>query len=250
MRLDFLLKFNFILGINANGMKLLKDAANKLGFPLSDQKIEKLLLYLDTLKIEGEKTNLVGTKEEDKLIISHIIDSLTPFLAIKPQEKSLIDIGTGAGLPGIVMAIFCEKAKVSLLDSNAKKVAFLEKVRDKLSLSNISILIGRAEDYGRKESFRESFDYGVIRALGSLSLGCELGLPFIKVGGEPILMKGKEIEKVEALSFLGGEIAEIKEISLPFMEGDKRHLVVVKKIAPTPQKYPRRVGIPKKRPLK
>ncbi|MBU1261939.1 16S rRNA (guanine(527)-N(7))-methyltransferase RsmG [bacterium] len=230
-------------------MRLLRDAANKLGFPLSDQKIEKLLLYLDLLKIEGEKTNLVGTKEENKLITSHIIDSLTPLLVIEPQGKNLIDIGTGAGLPGIVLAISCESLKVSLLEARAKKVAFLEKVREKLFLSNISILMGRAEDYGRKEGFRESFDYGVVRALGSLSLSFELGLSFIKIGGELIVMKGREIEKVGALSILGGKIAEIKEISLPFISGDRRHLVVVRKIAPMGQKYPRRAGIPKKRPL-
>ncbi|MFH0774575.1 MAG: 16S rRNA (guanine(527)-N(7))-methyltransferase RsmG [bacterium] len=230
-------------------MRLLRDAANKLGFPLSDQKIEKLLLYLELLKIEGRKTNLVGTKEEDTLITSHIIDSLTPLLVIKPQGKNLIDIGTGAGLPGIILAIFCENLRVSLLEARAKKVAFLEKVREKLSLSNIFILAGRAEDYGRKEGFRESFDYGVVRALGSLSLSCELGLCFLKIGGELILMKGREIEERSCLSVLSGEIAGIKELSLPFISGDKRHLVVIRKIAPTSQKYPRRAGIPKKRPL-
>ncbi|MDI6752645.1 MAG: 16S rRNA (guanine(527)-N(7))-methyltransferase RsmG [bacterium] len=230
-------------------LRLLKDAANELGFPLSCQKTENLLLYLELLKEESKCLNLVGTKEEDKLITSHIIDSLTPFLVIKPQGKSLIDIGTGAGLPGIVMAIFCESLKVFLLEARAKKNAFLEKVKERLSLSNLSILAGRAEDYGRKEPFRENFDYGVVRALGSLSLSCELGLSFIKIGGELIVMKGRKIEKVSALSFLGGEIAEIKELSLPFISGDKRHLVVIRKLVSTPQKYPRREGIPKKRPL-
>lgn len=230
-------------------MRLLKDAANKLGFPLSDKKIEKILLYLELLKIEGERTNLVGTKDEESLITSHIIDSLTPLLVIKPQGKSLIDIGTGAGLPGIVLAIFCESLKVFLLETRAKKVAFLERVRDELFLSNISILKGRAEDYGRKEGFRENYDYGVVRALGNLSLSLELGLSFIKIGGELILMKGRQREKTSAVSILGGEITEIKEISLPFIEGDKRHLIVVRKIAKMSQKYPRKAGIPKKRPL-
>jgi 16S rRNA (guanine527-N7)-methyltransferase len=231
-------------------MRLLKDAANKLGFPLSSQKIEKLLLYLELLKIEGERTNLVGTKDEESLITSHIIDSLTPLLVIKPQGKSLIDIGTGAGLPGIVLAIFCESLKVSLLETRAKKVAFLEEAKEKLSLSNISVLAGRAEDYGRKEGFRENYDYGVVRALGSLSLCLELGLSFIKIGGKLILMKGRQVEKTSAVSILDGEITEIKEISLPFIEGDKRHLVVVRKIAKMSQKYPRRAGIPKKRPIR
>ena len=230
-------------------MRLLKDAANELGFPLSCQKTENLLLYLELLKEWSKGLNLVGTKEEDKLITFHIIDSLTPFLVMKPQGKSLIDIGTGAGLPGIVMAIFCESLRVSLLEARAKKKAFLEDAKKRLSLSNISILGGRAEDYGRKEGFRENFDYGVVRALGSLSLCAELGLSFIKIGGELIVMKGREIEKWGAISKLGGEIAEIKEISLPFIPEDKRHLVVIKKLVSTPQKYPRRPGIPKKRPL-
>lgn len=240
---------------------LLREGAEKFAAELDQDKLQKFFLYKDILKEWNEKINLTAIEEDRDIIIKHFIDSLSIMPYINKQISiinspspacKLIDIGTGAGFPGIPLKIANPPINVTLLDSLDKRVKFLNEVITKLGLRSIKSVHGRAEDYGMNADFREQHDLAVARAVASLPVLLEYCLPFVKVGGVFIAMKGSSIEEVnssdKALQVLGGKIEEIYDIILPFSD-IQRHIILVRKLRQTPTKYPRKAGKPLKDPL-
>ena len=209
--------------------------------------------YMHLLLEWNEKINLTAITEEDEIILKHFIDSLTISKYIE-KEKTIVDVGTGAGFPGIPLRIARKDLKVTLVDSLNKRILFLNEVIQKLGLKEIETLHYRAEEFGQNKKYRESFDVATSRAVANLSTLVEYLLPLVKVGGICVCMKGSEIkEELEnskkAIEILGGEIQEVEEFYLPGTD-IKRSIVIVKKISSTPKKYPRKPGTPAKEPIK
>ena len=226
-----------------------------LDWGANEPQAEKFEKYFELLIDWNEKINLTAITEEKDVMTKHFIDSLMCFKSgVIEKGANVIDVGTGAGFPGIPLKIADESLNVTLLDSLAKRLNFLNDVIDNLSLSNIKTVHARAEDGGRDVNLREKFDVAVSRAVANLSTLSELCLPFVKVGGYFVSMKGpgvsEEIENAKgAIKILGGKIEKI--IPYDIESTDLEHnLVVIKKIAPIPQKYPRNAPNPAKSPLK
>lgn len=222
-------------------------------FGLSVKTSEELEKYKELLLEWNEKINITRITEEDEVYVKHFLDSLSLFKTKYLEgEKSLIDIGTGGGFPGLAVKIYNKNLDVTLLDSLNKRLIFLDEVIKELKLDKVSTIHGRAEELGRNSEFREKYDIATSRAVANLSTLLEYDLPFVKVGGYFISMKGPEyVEEVKnaknALKTLGGQIEEIVEIKLPM---DITHyLIVIKKVKETPSKYPRGGGKPKNKPL-
>jgi 16S rRNA (guanine527-N7)-methyltransferase len=201
--------------------------------------------------------NLTAITGYEEVQIKHFLDSLTVTLAwqraIGSADFRLIDVGTGAGIPGIPLKIVFSDIRLVLLEARAKKTAFLHHITDKLGLDNVEILVGRAEDVAHLSQYRERFDLVLSRAVAPLPILVELALPFCALGGSFIAQKkgdtGEEISQAaKAISLLGGNLREVKRINLDEFT-DERYLVVIDKVSPTPELYPRRPGIPAKRPL-
>lgn len=230
-----------------------KEKLSKKCPELAEEMQQQFQDYMNLLLEWNEKINLTAITEEDEIILKHFVDSLTISKYIK-EENSIVDVGTGAGFPGIPVKIARKNVKVTLVDSLNKRILFLNEVIEKLGLENIETLHFRAEEFGQNKKYRESFDIATSRAVANLSTLVEYLLPLVKVGGICICMKGSEIkEELEnskkAIQILGGEIQEIEEFYLP--ETDiKRTIVIVKKISSTPKKYPRKPGTPVKEPIK
>lgn len=234
--------------------RLLKEGAERVGAPLTEGKAEKIFLHLEELIQWNERINLTSTRDRLELLIKHFIDSLTciPLLPTHSQLR-LIDVGTGAGFPGVVLKIYRPDIDLTLLDSSEKRCAFLEHLIKKLRLNKTKVFRGRAEDCGREPEHRESYHVAVSRAVAHLRVLAEYCLPFLRIGGVFIAQKGPKggqemVEAVEAIQVLGGKVKEAKEIILPVVE-ENRLLICISKMNPTPQQYPRRCGIPKKRPI-
>lgn len=232
--------------------QLLKEHAALMGIDLVKEEIDKFILYKDILKEWNQKINLTAIEDDEGIIIKHFVDSITILPFIKEKAVKLIDVGTGAGFPGIPIKILREQIDVTLLDSLDKRIKFLNVVNESLGLQGICTVHGRAEDFGVKEGFREGFDITVARAVASLPVLLEYCLPFVKVGGHFIAMKGNSIDEVKqskkALDILGGHIEEVKDFIIPGTD-IKRSIVLVKKLRHTPTKYPRKAGKPTKEPL-
>lgn len=217
----------------------------------SHENIEKLYDYMNILLEWNKKINLTAIVEENQIIEKHFIDSLTILKYIKDNDK-IIDVGTGAGFPGIPVAIN-SNSNIVLLDSLNKRINFLNEVKEKLNLSNIQNIHGRAEEIARKKEHREKYDVAVSRAVAPLNILVEYLLPFVKVGGICICMKGpnatEEISKAQnAIKILGGELEEQINIKLNNEELD-RNLIIIKKVKNISEKYPRKAGTPTKDPL-
>lgn len=231
---------------------LLKDLSQKININLSEDEIKKFFDYKEILIETNKSLNLTAITEDREVIIKHFIDSLTINKYITPGAK-LIDVGTGAGFPGIPVKIIRSDIDVVLLDSLNKRLNFLNNVIDKLNLKDIKTLHGRAEEVGQNKDFRECFDISTARAVANLSTLSELCLPFVKVGGIFICMKGNDISEVEeaknAIEILGGKIEQIENFKLPDSDIE-RNIIIIKKIKPTPNKYPRKPGTPAKEPIK
>jgi len=235
--------------------KILIDGAKELGIELSERQIEQFLTYLEFLRNWNKRMNLTSLNDPKEIIVSHFLDSLTIIKGI--DEIGLIrviDIGTGAGFPGIPFKILRPEISLSLLDSSKKRIEFLKYLSNSLKLKDLEIIWGRAEEYGRKEGYRERYDVVLARALARLDVLVELGIPFLKIRGLFIAQKGEmlkeELEEVRgAIEILGGELKGIISSRLPFSR-KSRKLVIIKKILETPPRFPRRPGIPQKRPLK
>jgi len=238
--------------MEGNLENLLVQGAGEFGVTLDDTQVGQLMIYKETLKEWNQKINLTAIEDDREIIIKHFIDSLSIMPYLKDESKEMVDIGTGAGFPGIPVKIVNGSVQVTLMDSLEKRVNFLNEVIKLLGLDNILAVHGRAEDYGQNPKFREKFDISVARAVANLPVLLEYCLPFVKPGGIFIAMKGSSIEEIEAskkaLDTLGGKVEEVNEITLP-QSDIKRNIIIVKKIRQTPTQYPRKAGKPSKNPL-
>lgn len=231
----------------------LKKQLQELGITLNEQQYAQFHRYYEILVEWNEFMNLTGITEYDEVNEKHYVDSLAVVKAAKLEGK-IIDIGTGAGFPGIPLKIAFPNLEVVLLDSLNKRVKFLNHVIDELGLTGITAVHGRAEDYARQAAYRETFDYCVSRAVANLATLSEYCLPYVRVGGSFIPYKSGEIdgelrESKKAVNTLGGEIQEVVKLELPGTD-ISRSFVKIRKINKTAGKYPRKAGLPAKEPLK
>ena len=238
-------------------MEKLKSGAAKLGLELTPGQLELFQLYYQELVDWNQRMNLTAITDYEEVQVKHFLDSLTVTLGMKQpigeSDCRVIDVGTGAGLPGIPLKIVLPEIKLVLLDSTAKKAAFLHHLKQKLELDDVEIVVGRAEAVAHKSQYRERFDVVLSRAVAPLPTLVELTLPFGAVGGTFIAQKKGAIDPElsqasRAISLLGGKQREVKRIDLEEFT-DERWLVIIDKVSPTPEQYPRRPGMPAKRPL-
>lgn len=232
----------------------LKELLQEMEIELTDKMLEKFQVYKSLLKEWNEKINITRITDDEEIDKKHFADSLSPLLTgLLHNDKKIIDIGTGGGFPGLPLKIANDNLKVTLLDSLNKRIVFLDKVIEDLDLKGIEAVHGRAEELGLREEYREKYDVCLSRAVASLDTLSEYCLPFVKVGGYFISMKGPDVsEEVElskkAIDTLGAYIEDIRFVNIP--NSDIIHsLVVIKKTRKTPKKYPRAGGKPKKSPI-
>ena len=235
-------------------MEKLKESFAKLNISLTDKQYQQFIDYYELLVEWNKVMNLTGITEFDEVVMKHFVDSLSLVYAI-PTDKpyKLLDMGTGAGFPGIPLKIAFPEMEMVLLDSLNKRIKFLNEVINQLGLENITAIHGRAEEFARKEEYREQFDLCVSRAVANLATLSEYCLPYVKKNGYFIPYKSGAIEEEmetskKAVHVLGGKITEVKTFELP--DSDiSRSLVVIKKEKETPKKYPRSGGKPTKEPI-
>ncbi|MDD3393541.1 MAG: 16S rRNA (guanine(527)-N(7))-methyltransferase RsmG [Clostridia bacterium] len=234
---------------------LLKTCCEQMQIPLTDQMADQFMVYMSVMLEWNKKMNLTSITEEREVVLKHFADSLSlvPYLTISENTK-IIDVGTGAGFPGLPVKIACPQVSVTLLDSVQKKIGFLEEAISAMGLGEIACVHSRAEDGGQNPLFREQFDYCVSRAVANLTVLSEYCLPFVKVGGALAALKGPdaigEIAEAEgALAKLGGKVREIIDVTIPFTELSHK-LVFIEKVSSTPKEYPRKAGKISKNPLK
>ena len=225
----------------------------ELGIKLSKEQAEMFFNYMNLLLEWNEKINLTAITEEKEVIVKHFVDSLTIAKYI-PEGASLVDVGTGAGFPGIPLKIIRDDLKITLLDSLQKRINFLDVVIKELNLENIDTIHARVEEFGKNSKYRESFEVATSRAVANLSTLTEYLLPLVKVGGIAVCMKGSSIEEEletskKAINVLGGKVSNVFEFDLPKTD-IKRNIVIVDKINKTPSKYPRKPGMPSKEPIR
>lgn len=228
------------------------EKAKKINIEISQEKANKFFDYMNLLIEWNEKINLTAIVEPKEIILKHFIDSLIIFKDIK-EGMNFIDIGTGAGFPGMPIAILQDKCNVTLLDSLNKRINFLKELKDKIEIDNVEIIHSRAEDFGKNEKYREKYDIAVSRAVAPLNILLEYMLPTIKVGGICICMKSSKVEDEiniaeNACSILGGKILNVEQVILPNTDIERKN-IIIKKIKQTPLKYPRKAGIPSKQPI-
>ncbi|MBQ9364682.1 MAG: 16S rRNA (guanine(527)-N(7))-methyltransferase RsmG [Schwartzia sp.] len=232
----------------------LRECAEKFGITLDDYRLKQFDTYFGMLIDWNEKINLTAITEPHEVAVKHFIDSLSCH-----DEKyfsdgaSVIDVGTGAGFPGIPLKIFRPDIKLTLLDSLQKRVNFLSAVCDTLSIKDVEIIHARAEDGARQKEHRERYDVAVSRAVARMSVLAEYALPYVRTGGYFLALKGAKFdeeadEAKRAIATLGGKIEKISPVKLPTLD-DKRAIIAVKKIKATPKTYPRKAGTPEKKPL-
>ena len=224
----------------------------KIGVNITKKQLDQFQEYVDYLLEYNEKTNLTAIKTEDQVYLKHFYDSATLTRIVDfTKINTMLDIGSGAGFPGIVIKILFPNIEITLLDSNNKKTKFLTSLKEKLKLEKINIVNERAEDYCSKH--RESFDVVTARAVSYLTVLCELGIPFVKVDGYFAAMKGSDPYEIEeskyAIEELGGKLLKIDTFELP-IEESTRNLVLVQKVSNTKEIYPRRYDKVVKNPLK
>nr|WP_317357207.1 16S rRNA (guanine(527)-N(7))-methyltransferase RsmG [uncultured Tyzzerella sp.] len=233
---------------------LLKKACNELNLNINDNQIDKFLNYKNILLQWNEKINLTAITDDREIILKHFIDCLTVCKFVNFNNKTFIDVGTGAGFPALPIKIFYENSLPTLLDSLNKRINFLKCVGQELNLQNINYVHSRAEDAGQDNIFREKYDFCVSRAVANLSVLAEFDLPFVKVGGYFIALKGPLLDKElidakKAITTLGGEIEKIETVKIPFTDIEHK-LVFIKKLRQTPNQYPRKAGKVSKSPIK
>lgn len=232
--------------------KLLTDTSAALGVEITEAQAEAFQIYKTLLQDWNTRINLTAITEDSEIMIKHFADSLSilPLLREKGGQ-TLVDVGTGAGFPGLPVAICCPEMSVTLVDSLEKRVRFLREVAEKLGLRNVKCVHARAEELGRTPEYRENFDFAVARAVASMPVLLEYCLPLVKVGGAFIAMKGANAEEEvfdKALSELGGTVRTKKKFCLPGTD-IKRCLFFIEKNRQISTKYPRKAGLPAKQPL-
>ncbi len=241
---------------NGRVLTELSCGAEEIGIKLDHNQLDRFETYYRELITWNQKTNLTRITSSEDVQIKHFLDSLTVALALpRPITVglSLLDVGSGAGFPGLPLKILFPEIHLVLLEATGKKAAFLEHIKSAFNLTETAVLALRAEEAAHLPPYRARFDAVVSRAVAELPTLLELTLPFCRLDGCVIAMKKGDIQaelkhSVRALELLGGKISEVKEVLLPGT-ADKRFLVVITKTAPTPAAYPRRPGMPAKRPL-
>lgn len=231
----------------------LATGANSLNLCISDLDMAMYQKYYHLLIEENAKYNLTSLKGEEEVAVKHFLDSLSCLKILDFEDKKVLDMGTGAGFPGVPLKIQCGGMSLVLVDSVKKKVSFLNLLIEKLGLGDVEARWDRAESMGRSGEYRESADIVVSRAVASLNVLAELCLPLVKVGGYFLAMKGpgalEELaEAGRAIGLLGGKLERRDNFRLPFFD-EERNLILIKKVSATPGQYPRREGMPAKRPI-
>lgn len=235
------------------GIDLFEDGLQALKIELSDHQKQQFIRYYELLISWNKVMNLTAITDFSEVILKHFIDSLSIVKITSPNGKKIIDVGTGAGFPGIPIKIAFPETQIVLLDSLNKRIKFLNEIIQLLELKNIEAIHGRAEDYGKNIEYREKFDLCVSRAVANLSSLSEYCIPFVRLNGSFISYKsGKASEEIDAaqhaIKTLGGKITATTDFLLPNTDMD-RTLVSIQKIKSTPKKYPRAAGKPSKEPL-
>lgn len=236
-------------------MVKLKAGAKKMGIYLTSYQLDMFRHYYYQITEWNRRINLTGITDFEEVQIKHFLDSLTVAIVIRNIKKNLkiVDIGTGAGLPGIPLKIVFPDMCMTLIEATIKKAKFLEEVTSKLRLKDIEIIAERAETVAHDIKHREKFDVAISRAVASLPSLAEIMIPFCNIGGCCIVQKKGDIsEEVEqskrAVELMGGCLREVKPVEIKELN-DTRCLVIIDKIGPTPANYPRRPGMPEKRPI-
>lgn len=233
---------------------LIDNAQTLLGLRITRDQYSALEIYEQELIEWNNRFNLTAIDDPEQIQIKHFLDSLTCILAMRSTNTdSVIDVGTGAGFPGVPLKIICPTINLTLVESIGKKASFCEHIIDTLRLSDVEVVQERAEIVGSAPEYRQKFSWAIARAVASLPVLVEFLLPFVRVGGYALAMKGEsgpaEAQSAEdAIHLLGGQLHKLIPIHLPGVE-EERYLVVIAKTAATPDRFPRRVGIPAKRPL-
>ena len=232
--------------------KVLIDTAKEIGIDISEEKAKKFFDYMNLLIEWNQKMNLTAITEPNEVVLKHFIDSITIEKYVKEGSK-VIDIGTGAGFPGIPLNIIRNDLDITLMDSLNKRINFLTEVIKQNQLNKIDAVHARAEELSRNKKYREKYDVATSRAVASLNVLLEYMMPFVKVGGYCICMKGANVEEEinnaeRALKLLNGKIEKVIRFSLPGSDYG-RNIVIVKKIGDTSKVYPRKAGTPSKLPL-
>ncbi len=233
----------------------LVEEAGRLGLALNQEHLARLVEYYRALREWNRRLNLTRIIAWEEVQVAHFLDSLTGVLVwpagVPPEQVA--DVGSGAGFPGLPLKVYWPAARLVLVESVGKKAAFLREVAGRLGLEGVTVLAARAEKVGQDSGYRETCDLVVARAVAALPVLLEYALPLTRPGGVFVAYKGREVGEevaaaVGAMEVLGGRLKEVRPLHLPGMEGP-RHLVVVNKVAPSPARYPRRPGVPAKRPL-
>ncbi len=234
---------------------ILNSACKDIDLEFNEQKYEQFISYKNLIQEWNQKINLTAIDEDEEIIKKHFIDSIKVFKCDKVKKANrILDVGTGGGFPGIPMKIVNPHAEMVLLDSLNKRIKFLKEVINDIKLENIDAIHGRAEDYAQQKEYRENFDVVVSRAVANMTALSEFCIPYVKVGGYFVAMKGPSIEEEleeakKAIAILGGTIEKVENVTI---EGsDLNHnLVIIKKVKKTSPKYPRKAGMVTKSPVR
>lgn len=224
---------------------------------VSQAQMDQFALYFDRLVAVNKNVNLTAITEQEAVYLKHFFDSVTPALYLadlRQKPLSVCDIGAGAGFPSLPLKILFPQLKITIVDSLNKRIHFLEELVATLGLRDVTLVHDRAETFSQPQSpYREQFDVVTARAVASLNVLAEFCLPAVKVGGQFIALKASQsdnelAEADYAVTLLGGQVKQDLALTLPETQ-DPRHIIVIDKVAPTPAKYPRRAGVPVKKPL-
>jgi 16S rRNA (guanine527-N7)-methyltransferase len=233
----------------------LGSGASQFKLSLSENQFSAFERYLQELIAWNQRVNLTGIVQPEEIVTKHFLDSLSVYLALQdlPPTISLIDVGSGAGFPGVPLKIALPTLRLTLLEATAKKTAFLQHMVNVLGLSGVTVVTARAEEAGRQPSHREHYDVAVARAVAPLPILAEYMLPLVKVGGRAIVQKGQDPaaelkQSANALGILGGKVGQILPVAVPGLAA-ARHLIIIQKHKPTPIQYPRRPGLPARKPI-
>jgi len=229
---------------------ILTEGFSAMGLETHEKSIERFRCYYELLTERNKVMNLTAISGEEDCARLHFLDSAAPLLLADMAGKSVIDVGTGAGFPGLPLKIMDPEISLTLLDSLDKRIRFLGEVCAETGLEDVELIHGRAEEPGER---RETYDFAVSRAVARLSMLCEFCLPYVKPGGAFIALKGpalsEELEEAKkAISILGGKVERVFEYPVPGTEL-RHNMVIIRKVAPTPKQYPRRFAMMKKSPL-
>lgn len=238
-------------------MEILISGAEKLGLQLDSKQLDLFEIYYRELVDWNRRMNLTAITDYERVQINHFLDALTVIMGWQPVTNNaypqVIDVGTGAGIPGLPLKIMFPDIKLVLLEATARKADFLHHLKDRLALDDVEVVVGRAEEVAHLQQYRERFDLVLSRAVARLATLVELTLPFCRIDGMFIAHKKGDIDlettqAQQAIGTLGGNLRQVKSVNLEVFT-DQRWLVIIDKVKPTPDRYPRRSGMPEKRPL-